>query len=404
VRNMQNVRFLYAFRFFHNLIPAYVIERLFWEQRGMSIPLVVLTEIIYALTVILLEVPSGIAADKFGRKRMMVVAGFFGCCEFLILVFAAKFWHFAAAVFVAGIGRAASSGAETALLYDSLLVCGEEHKFEKCLGRLNAWDFTAAIIAALSGSVMASLYGFELNYWVSVGGMLVSLAFSFMLVEPERKSLERSKVEAETEEPLAFWQYVTASLRFFRKQPDVSLMVLAGMVVGASVNYIDEFWQLYVNRLGVPVVFFGVFSAGLSFIRLPGNMLAYKLKDRISYRTLITSVLTMFTAGSLYLALVKGYSSLVVIFTICGVSGIIDPLVSGYLHHRIDSTMRATIDSFQSLGLRAVTMLVGLGFGYFSSVYDIFGGYGFIALVCLAYLVYFMRAHRTLDGNLSTTG
>jgi len=101
------------------------------------------------------------------------------------------------------------------------------------------------------------------------------------------------------------------------------------------------------------------------------SQLAYKLKDRISYRTLITSVLTMFTAGSLYLALVKGYSSLVVIFTICGVSGIIDPLVSGYLHHRIDSTMR---------------------------------GYGFIALVCLAYLVYFMRAHRTLDGNLSTTG
>ena len=30
---IQNVWKLYAIRFFHNLIPAYVIERLFWEQR-----------------------------------------------------------------------------------------------------------------------------------------------------------------------------------------------------------------------------------------------------------------------------------------------------------------------------------------------------------------------------------
>ena len=30
---LQNVWKLYAIRFFYNLIPAYVIERLFWEQR-----------------------------------------------------------------------------------------------------------------------------------------------------------------------------------------------------------------------------------------------------------------------------------------------------------------------------------------------------------------------------------
>lgn len=73
----KNIRRLYAIRFFHNLIPAYVIERLFWEQRGMTIQMVVFTEIIYAITVVLLEVPSGIAADKWGRKRMMVLNAFF---------------------------------------------------------------------------------------------------------------------------------------------------------------------------------------------------------------------------------------------------------------------------------------------------------------------------------------
>jgi predicted MFS family arabinose efflux permease len=110
-----------------------------------------------------------------------------------------------------------------------------------------------------------------------------------------------------------------------------------------------------------------LFSAGLSFLRLPGNILAYRIKNRMSYRGLISGVVFVFAAGLLYLYTVKGYTSLVVIFLICIVSGIIEPIATGYLHHRIDSSMRATIDSFQSLGLRSILIIVGLGFVFFSS-------------------------------------
>jgi MFS family permease len=158
-----NIWKLYAIRFFYNLIPAYVIERLFWEQRGMTIQMVVYTEIIFAVTVVLLEVPTGIIADKWGRKQMIVLSTLLECFMFLILVFATEFWHFAAAIFLAGIARSASSGSENAMLYDSLLQNGQEQAFEKYLGRLNVCDFTAAIIAALCGSLLASRYGFELN-------------------------------------------------------------------------------------------------------------------------------------------------------------------------------------------------------------------------------------------------
>ncbi|NLC46059.1 MAG: MFS transporter [Firmicutes bacterium] len=384
----QNVWKLYGIRFFHNLIPAYVIERLFWEQRGMTIQLVVFTEILYAATIVLFEVPSGIAADKWGRKKMMIVSALMGCCEFLILLFASSFWHFAAAIFLAGIGRSAGSGAENALLYDSLLLHGNAGSFEKCFGRLSAWDFSAAMLAALSGSLMANWHGFELNYWVSFAGMAVSLLISLTLVEPEMKS--------KTERPIAVKEYVTASVRFFQRSPGLCLVLLSGMVVGAAMNFIDEFWQLYINRIGVPVIYFGLFSAGLSLLRLPGNILAYKLKNKISYRALILGVVLIFAVGMLYLSAVKGYTSLAVIFLIGTVSGIMEPLVAGYLHHSIDSSMRATIDSFRSLGLEAVLIIVGLGFGFFSSRHDVFGGYGFISLICFAFLVYFLATSKHL--------
>ncbi len=142
MKNMDNIWKLYAIRFFHSLVPAYVIERLFWEQRGMTIQMVVYTEIIYAITI---------------------------------------------------------------------------QSFEKVLGRLNVFDFASAIIAALCGSLLASRFDFELNYWISLISMLVSLCLTLMLVEPAVKS--------NTDESMEIKEYVRASLFFFRKRRGVSLVL-----------------------------------------------------------------------------------------------------------------------------------------------------------------------------------
>lgn len=381
-----NIWKLYVFRFFYNLIPAYAIERLFWEQRGMSIQLVVYTEIIFAITVVLLEVPTGIIADKWGRKKMVVLSALLECCMFLILVFATEFWHFAVAIFLAGIARTSSSGSENALLYDSLLQNNKEQQFEKYLGRLNVCDYSSAIIAAICGSFLASKYGFEMNYWISVASMLVSSCISLMLIEPTVKS--------KSDESIEISGYIKASINFFRKNPSVRLVVLFGMITGAALSFIDEFWQLYLNRLEIPVLYFGLYSAVIMILRLPGNIIAHVMKRRFSYKIILTCVIAVFAVGFLYVSVTKDYTGLGAIFLICLFSGIIEPISTGYLHHRTDSNMRATIDSFQSLGLNAVLIITGLGFGYFSSKYDIFGGFGFVAFICGVFFVYFLIASK----------
>jgi MFS family permease len=381
---MSNVWKLYAIRFFSNLIPAYVIERLFWEERGMTIQMVVYTEIIFAITVVVAEVPTGIIADKWSRKKMIVLSACMGFCEFLILVFATEFWHFALVVFLAAIGNSASSGAENALLYDSLLSAGKEQSFEKYLGRLNALDIVSTIIAALSGSLLANHYDYAFNYWVSLVAMLVSLCVTLKLTEPAKHS------GIDDDQPIPIQAYLTASARFFRNNLGVRLVVLTGMVTGAAMSFIDEFWQIYLERLGIPVIYFGLFSGAISLLRLPGNVLAYRLKNRFSHRALLSGVTAGIAAGFIYISVVKDYSGLVAVFIICLFVGIVGPLAAGYLHHRVDSTMRATMGSFQSLGENAVLMLTGLGFGYFSSKFDVFGGYGFIAIICSVFSVYFL--------------
>lgn len=381
--NIQsNLWKLYGIRFFNSLIPAYVIERLFWEQRGMTIQMVVYTEILYAITVVLFEVPSGIVADRWGRRKMIFLSAILESCMMLILIFATQFWHFAAAIFLSGVSRTANSGAENALLYDSLLLTNRKGDFEKSLGRLNAIDFGASIIAALCGSWLANAFGFELNYWISFVSILVSGGLALMLAEAR---VGQNKVES-----IPLKQYVRVSLGFFKNHRDVLLIVFSGMVLGASLNFIYEFWQIYLNRMEIPVMYFGVGSAILMLLRFPGNLMVPYIKNRFSYRTVLSAIVMVYTAGFLYLALVDHLSGLAVIGLICLVSGVVEPLTTGYLHHRIDSDMRATIDSFQSLGLNAVVAVTGLGFGYFSTRYDIFGGFGFLGVICGLFFLYFM--------------
>lgn len=388
--NMRsNIWKLYVSRFFRGLIPAYVVEMLFLEQRGMSIQMIIYTEIIFSLTVVLLEIPTGILSDKWGRKRMLVLNTVLACCEFLILIYSTSFWHFAVVVVLSAIGHTACSGSENAILYDSLQLSGKEQDFEKHLGRLNVIDFTAIIIASLCGSLLAGRFDLELNYWLSAGSVFISLFITLTLVEP----IQRSKGEHTP----SIWEYVKTSVSFFRRNPGVCIVLLAGMITGATLNFMEEYWQIYLERLDIPVAYFGLFLTLFLLMKLPGNMLASVLRKRYSYRVLLTSVTAVFAIGFLYISIFKGFTSLIVLSLIALFSGITEPLVSGYLHHRIeDSNMRATIDSFQSLGLKAAVAVTGLGFGFASSKYDIFGGFSFVAVVCFCFLVYFLKATKKI--------
>jgi len=380
----RNIAVLYALKFFGSLIPAYVIERLFFEIRGMTVQMVVFVEIIYAVTIVLLEIPTGIAADKWGRKKMMLLYAVMGCCEFLILLFSARFWHFTAVGVLAGIGNAAASGSENALLYDSLLQAGRQQQFEKHLGRLHAVEFAAIIIASLSGAFLAGKFGFELNYRISVVSSALALVAALLLSEP--------RVHGAGEEPIPIRKFLAESIAFFRANQGVVAVLLAGISSGAALNYLDEFWQIYLNRIHIGVSCFGLFITAMMLLQLPGSLLAHALKRKFSCRALLTAVCAVFTACFFCLFIIRSTAGIIAAFVIYLMSGLVDPLVSGYLHHRADSAMRATLDSFRSLALRAAVTMVGLGFGYFSDRFEIFGGFAFLAAVCVLFLAYLIPA------------
>ena len=384
---LSNIKKQYLISLFQSLIPAYVIERLFWQQRGMNVQMVVYCEIIYAVTIVLFEIPSGILADKFGRKRLLVINSALAAVEFIILLFANSFRIFGIAVSLSGIGKAFSSGSQNALLYDSLLVEKKENSFEKFLGRLYAVDFTGSMIAALSGSILANMFGFEFNYIVS----FFSMFFAFIITLSLREPPIITKQERELTE---IKQYAKQALLIFKKKPLVFIYGLTGAVLGACLIYLDEFWQLIIDNVGISVAFFGIIGAVEMSFKIPGNLLAYRLKEKLSYKIILIGILIFNVTGYIAIYYTRNVFCLIPMIAISLVAGIVEPLITGYLHHNTESHIRATVESFSSLGLRLISILIGLIFGYISTSFSLFAAFAYLGVICLLYLLFFLLAEK----------
>ena len=135
----RNLGFFICFRMFFNARFYYPVYALLFLEHGLTWEDFGILNGIWAITIILLEVPSGAFADTLGRKRLLVLAGICMVVEMLALLLAPMdgsgwvFWLFVLNRIISGVAEAAASRADEALAYDSLKEAGMEKEW----GRLS---------------------------------------------------------------------------------------------------------------------------------------------------------------------------------------------------------------------------------------------------------------------------
>jgi hypothetical protein len=105
--------------------------------------------------------------------------------------------------------------------------------------------------------------------------------------------------------------------------------------------------------------------------------------------SIILTILGVSTVGYFMTAVFPGWIGITMMVIIFFCSGIVDPVITGYLHHHASSHIRATIDSIQSLIERAIMFFVGIGFGLISSRTSVLIGFLFLEAVSLLFLLFF---------------
>jgi predicted MFS family arabinose efflux permease len=157
--------------------------------RGFSaLEFATLKSIYYAST-IALELPGGVFADRFGRRTALIACAVLNAAGCFVYAAATDFWALAAAELLLASGTAMLSGADSALLYDSLRAGGQLERYAQAEGRIKTACFAAAALGmAASDLWLIPAGGAALTYTVTGALSMVGLLAAIGLREPARET------------------------------------------------------------------------------------------------------------------------------------------------------------------------------------------------------------------------
>lgn len=305
------------------------IQALFWVSVGLPLPLIVvfmqargmdlfqigLLTSIFALTVAVLELPTGGLADAVGRKRVTLLA--YGCllAKDLVLLLAFPFPLFVAGRVLGGIGRALASGALDAWYIDRLQEADPEVDIQPFLARAGTVSLFAIAVSTLLGGLIASLFGglpeegsvvFTPIAMTLVAAMLVqvvNLVIVTLFVKEDRAAVEAQKGWGLRQVPVVIREAVTLSLT----NPVLILLLVGTAAGGFALAGVETFWQpRFAELLGGSEgnrVLFGVLMTGGFLAGMVGNLVAIPLTHLLNKRHALVGAIFQGLGGVLLVLL-----------------------------------------------------------------------------------------------------
>jgi MFS family permease len=251
---MYLVNFLKNLQFFGAVAIPFFLE---WAR--VDYTRIFILQASFMFWVFVLEIPTGVVADKFGRKASIILGGLFVAISFSIYGLINNYWIFFVAEFMGAIGFTLLSGADKALIYDSLIYTKKTDEAKVILSRYESAGTLGLLIGFPLGSIVADSnllpYPETLPLTFIISGIFLLLTFfvGFTLTEPERKE----KVEEFIREGINGFKYI------FRHKK-LRLFALNFALISATTAFMFWFYQSLLGVMGVDIKYNGFVAAGFN--------------------------------------------------------------------------------------------------------------------------------------------
>src|SRR2546426_2672353 len=156
-------------------VPIWVV---FLQRKGLGLTQIGLLEGFAWVLTAALEVPSGAITDRWGRKASIAMGAFLYSVAMFLILAEALSPAFLLGYALWNSSMAFVSGADSALLYDSLKADGREEEAPKFAGRSSAIQLGSQGLAALAGSALATV---DITLCFTISGILALVATILVL-------------------------------------------------------------------------------------------------------------------------------------------------------------------------------------------------------------------------------
>jgi MFS family permease len=356
--NVTKLALAYFFSTLYFYIP---VGTLYLQGKGLNYVQINSIWGIIVLTMFLTEIPTGVIADRVGRKRAVNLALGLQVLGEVIFVFAQGYGLFVASAVIGGLGFAFASGCVEALVYESLHERGRQTEMTKAMGCIEAAQRLANLIAfSLGGVLVRDLTEERFVIAIVVTAAAVTVGFAVSLTVRERGTGADVKESA----PSSSLTLIGDGLRLIRSSRLFRRLVLLALFTIPFVDYVGSLYQPYFVEAGVPPLWFGLARALAAGLCIVGARYAYWLEERLGpWGALLVST---GLPGVLYLVMAwvsHPVYSVLAFLVLFGSTSLRGPILSGQMNAHIPSENRATVLSLVSALSGLYVSGIGLLFG-----------------------------------------
>lgn len=333
---------------------------LFYEENGLGLKEIFLLKSVYSVVLVSLDIPTGYLADAWGRKNCLLTGCIVAFGGFICYSFSYTFVAFFIAEILLGIGQSLVSGADSALLYDTMLHYDREKDYLKYEGKVTMVGNFSEAFAGIFGGLLAT-FSLRLPFYCQVGIAFIGI--------PAALSLKEFNVCTRIANPL---KNILGIIRYsLITNKSLCYDIMFSGIIGAATLTMAWFVQPVLMQIALPTGLFGVVWTVLNLTVGVAALYSDALSARLGENRTYALILVFIVGGYIAVSLCLNYTSLLLFFLFYAVRGFATPILKGYINRQTFSEMRATVLSIRNFIIRLIFASMAPFLGWLSDSFSL---------------------------------
>lgn len=385
----RDLRLFYLFRLLATSYLWVPISVLFMQSRGLTFGEIMALGGIYSAVVILVEIPTGVFADRIGRRRSMQLGALAMVAACLVAFHSHSLAGFALSECLAAISMSLCSGADSAYLFDLLRENGRAHEYGHRESTASAWHLAGSAAAYAAGGALGEV-DLALPYLVTAAVSLGAFAIACVMRDDRPDAAPPARLPAGR--VVRLWiDHMRGAASDVRGNNRLAWLIAYSAVVFVLLRATVYLYQPFLKAQGFSPGETGLVYAAVyllaSFVAMRGPALRRWFGEEV----LLWGLLAMLAGSFLLLEEVRGPWVLGLLAIQAVANGLYSPLVKPLLNREItESSRRATVLSVESIGRRGAMGVFSPVAGFYGAASAMFlcgalglGGLAVLAVVAL---------------------
>ena len=360
----------------HNIPKLYIIKIAKWfmlfmpfmipfyQDNGLDLAQISLLKAIYSISIVVLEIPSGYLADILGRKKTLLIGSLLGFLGFATYSVSYGFIGFLIAEIILGFGQSLISGADSAMLFDTLDDLKRKDEYVKYEGRIISIGNLAETIAGIAGGLLVGI-SLRFPYYVQTAVAFTAVPAALTLVEPIRNT---KMLNVGFKHILQIVKYSLFDNRELRWN-----IIHSSVIGAATLTMATLVVQPYLLLIDIPLFYFGIIWPALNLTVGAIAFYAYKIERKLDKAKSLFIITVFIPFGYIALSQAVAYWGIVILFLFYIFRGFATPVLKDYINQLTDSDVRATVLSVRNFVIRIFFAIIGPFIGWYTDLVSLQG-------------------------------